>query len=67
MWVKKVILSGILQVIGRMGHRYRNCCGMAINMLVEKLCREEEVGFVDLWGGFVGRTVTTSKYIFTSM
>ena len=23
-------------------------------MLVEKLCREEEVGFVDLWGNFVG-------------
>ena len=22
--------------------------GMAINMLVEKLCREEEMGFVDL-------------------
>ena len=29
--------------------------GMAINMLVQKLCREEEVGFVDLWGSFVGR------------
>ena len=24
-------------------------------MLVEKLCREEEVSFVDLWGSFVGR------------
>ena len=24
-------------------------------MLVEKLCREQEVGFVDLWGSFVGR------------
>ena len=24
-------------------------------MLVKKLCREEEVGFVDLWGRFVGR------------
>ena len=24
-------------------------------MLVEKLCREEEVGFVDLWESFVGR------------
>ena len=31
------------------------CRGMAINMLVQKLCREEEVGFVDLWGSFVGR------------
>ena len=28
---------------------------MAINMLVEKLCREEEVGFVDFCGSFVGR------------
>ena len=24
-------------------------------MIVEKLCREEEVGFVDLWGRFVER------------
>ena len=44
--VEQVILSGILPVIGRRDHRYRNCWGMAINMLVEKLCREEEVGFV---------------------
>ena len=28
---------------------------MAINMLAEKLCREDEVGFVALWGSFVGR------------
>ena len=53
--VEQVILSGILPVIGRRGHKYRNCRGMAINMLVQKLCREEEVGFVDLWGSFVGR------------
>ena len=53
--VEQVILSGILPVIGRRGHIYRNCQGMAINMLVQKLCREEEVGFVDLWGRFVGR------------
>ena len=53
--VEEVLLSGILPVIGRRGHIYRNCRGMAINMLVEKLCREEEFGFVDLWGSFVGR------------
>ena len=53
--VEQVMLSGILPLIGRRGHRYRNCRGMAINMVVEKLCREEEVGFVDLWGSFVGR------------
>ena len=51
--VEQVILSGILPVMGRRGHKYRNCRGMAINMLVQKLCREEEVGFVDLWGSFV--------------
>ena len=28
--------------------------GMVINMLVQKLCREAEVGY--LWGSFVGRT-----------
>ena len=53
--VKQVILSGILPVIGRRDHRYRNYRTMAINMLVKKLCREEEVGFVDLWGSFVRR------------
>ena len=53
--VEQVILSGILPVMGRRGHKYRNCRGMAINMLVQTLCREEEVGFVDLWGSFVGR------------
>ena len=53
--VEQVILSGILPVMGRRGHKYRNCRGMAINMLVQKLCREEEVGFVDLWGSFIGR------------
>ena len=39
--VEQVILSGILAVIGR-----RNCRDMAINMLIQKLCWEEEVGFV---------------------
>ena len=53
--VEQVILSGILPVMGRRGNKYRNCRGMAINMLVQKLCMEEEVGFVDLWGSFVGR------------
>ena len=38
-----------------MGQRYRNCRGMGIHMLVEKLCREEDVGFVDVWGRFVWR------------
>ena len=53
--VEQVILSGILPVIGRRGHIYRNCRGMAIKRLVEKLCREKEVFFVDLCGSFFGR------------
>ena len=53
--VEQVKLSGILPVMGRRGHKYRNWQLMAINMLVQKLCRKEEVRFVDLWGSFVGR------------
>ena len=60
--VEQVIQSGILPVIGRRDHRYRNCRGMAINMLVEKLCREEEFGFVDLWGSVFGRADMNMKY-----
>ena len=44
--IEQVILSGILPVMGRRGHKYRNCRGMAINMLVQKLCKEEEVGLM---------------------
>ena len=50
--VEQVMLSGILPVIGRRGHRYRNCRGMAINMLVEKLCREEKSWFCVFMGKF---------------
>ena len=28
---------------------------MAVNILVEQMCEEEGVGFVDLWGYFVGK------------
>ena len=59
--VEQIILSGILPEMGRRGHKYRNCRGMAINILVLKLCREEEVGFVDLWGSFVGRADMSMK------
>ena len=57
--VEQVIQPGILPVMGRRGHKYRNCRGMAINMLVQKLCREEEVGFVDLWGSLLGGLICT--------
>ena len=63
--VEQVILSGILPVIGRRGHIYLNCRGMAINMLVEKLCREDEVGFVEkfCWKGlYVHEGRASSKW-----
>ena len=53
--IKQVILSRILPVMGRRGQQYRNCRWVAINMLIQNLCREEDVGFIDLWGCFVGR------------
>ena len=37
------------------GATYRNCKRMAINTLVEQMCEEEGVGFVDLWRYFVGK------------
>ena len=43
--VEQVIPSGILPVVGRRD-QISKFQGMAINMLVQKLCREEEVGFV---------------------
>ena len=34
---------------------YRNSKRMAVNGMVERLCKEEDVGYVDLWDSFVGR------------
>ena len=53
--VEQIILSGFLPVIGGRGATYRNCKRMAINALVEQMCEEEGVGFLDLWGRFVGK------------
>ena len=53
--VEQIIISGILPVIGGRGATYRNCKRMAINALVEQMCEGEGVGFVDLWGYFVGK------------
>ena len=33
---------------------YRNSKRMAVNGMVERLCKEEEVGYVDMWDSFVG-------------
>ena len=46
--------------MGGRGATYRNCKRMAINALVEQMCEEEEVGFLDLREYFVGKEVMAS-------
>ena len=53
--VEQIILSGILPVFGNMIDGYRNSKRMAINGMVKRLCKEEDVGYVDLWDSFVGK------------
>ena len=53
--VEQIILSGILPVFGNRIDGYRNSKRMAINMMVKRLCKEEDVGYVDLWDSFVGK------------
>ena len=42
----QIILSGILPVFGNRIHGYRNSKRMAVNGMVKRLCKEEEVGYV---------------------
>ena len=49
-------MPGILPVMESRGQGCRNFRRMTINTLVQQLCGEEEVGFLDVWGCFVGRT-----------
>ena len=37
---------------------YRNSKRMAVNGMVEWLCKEEDVGYMDLWDSFVGNEDT---------
>ena len=53
--VEQIILSGILPVFGNRIDGYRNLKRMAINGMVKRLCKEEDVGYVDLWDSFVGK------------
>ena len=53
--VGQTILSGILPVFGNRIHGYRNSKRMAVNGMVKRLCKEEEVGYVYLWDSFVGK------------
>ena len=52
---EQIILSGILPVFGNRIDGYRNSKRMAINMMVKRLCKEEDVGYMDLWDSFVGK------------
>ena len=52
--VGQIILSGILPVFGNRIDGYRNAKRMAINGMMKRLCKEEDVGYVDLWERFVG-------------
>ena len=52
----QIILSGILPpVFGNRIQGYINSKRMAVNGMVKRLCKEEEVGYVDLWDSFVGK------------
>ena len=52
--VGQIILSGSLPVFGNRIHGYRNAKRMAVNGIVKRLCKEDEVGYVDMWDSFVG-------------
>ena len=53
--VGQIILSGILPVFGNRIRGYRNSKRMTVNGMVRRLCKEEEVGYVDLSDSFVGK------------
>ena len=52
--VGQIILSGKLPVFGTRSQGYRNSKRMTVNGMVSRLCKEEEVGYVDLWDSVVG-------------
>ena len=52
--VGQIIISGILPVFGNRIQGYRNSKRMAVNGMVERLCKEEHVGYVYLGDSFVG-------------
>ena len=53
--VGQVILSGILPVFGNRIDGYRNSKRVAFNGMMKRLCKEVDVGYVDLWDSFVGK------------
>ena len=59
--VEQIILSGILPVFGNRIDGYINSKRMAINGMMKRLCKEEDVGYVDLWDRFVGKDVMYAR------
>ena len=53
--VVQIIISGILPVFGNRIQGYRNSKRMAINGMMKRLCKEEDVGYVDMLDSFVGK------------
>ena len=60
--VGQIILSGSLPVFGKRIHGYRNSKRMAVNGMVKRLCKEEEVGYVELWDSFVWKEEMYARY-----
>ncbi len=54
-WTDNLIRTGSLPVFGNRIDGYRNSKRMAINGMVKRLCKEEEVGYVEMWDSFVGK------------
>ena len=53
--IGQITLSAILPVFGNRIQGYIHSKGMAVNGMVKRLCKEEEVEYVDLWDSFVGK------------
>ena len=49
------VISGILPLFGNKIDGYRNSKRMAIDGMMKRLCKEEDVGYVDFWDSFVGK------------
>ncbi len=60
--VGHMILSGMLPVFENRIQGYRNARRMAVNGMMKRLCKEEEVGYVDLWDSFVGKEEMYERY-----
>ena len=59
--VGQIILSILLPVFGNRIQGYRNSKRTAVNGTMKRLCKEEEVGYVDVWYSFVGKKKCSSE------